>query len=181
MLSTLFDTAGPRPSCPTRPRSLLCASQTAISAAFRAGVSGRQSRPGRPGTNANAPSAEEGPRTPPVKLLGILREEALRQAPLVSRLSAACELLQPPERRLQQQLLQPLLEVLEEALGGNINAHLQSVSFVAMRVPPQFRLFFCQAISLCCSFASSRRRSAYHCLRQRDAGPYGQPRARPPL
>ncbi|KAL8276041.1 hypothetical protein Esti_000035 [Eimeria stiedai] len=102
--------------------------QTATSAAFRAEASYPQ------GSQGQAEERVAGEALlAPVSLLDVLRMEALRRAPIASPFAAACDLLQPPERRLRQQLLEPLLEVLWTAAPkGNSDSHMRS----EQRLPP---------------------------------------------
>ncbi|KAL8435437.1 hypothetical protein ACSSS7_002508 [Eimeria intestinalis] len=102
--------------------------QTAASAAFFAEASYPQ------GSRGHAEERVEGKAlAAAVSLLDVLRVEALRRAPIASPFAAACELLQPPERRMRQQLLEPLLEVLSAAAAKDqFGSHMQS----EQRLPP---------------------------------------------
>ncbi|KAL8427661.1 hypothetical protein Efla_007080 [Eimeria flavescens] len=62
----------------------------------------------------------------PTSLLNLLLVETLRRGPIVGQFAAACELLQPPERRLRLQLLERLKDILEEASATASAVHMQS-------------------------------------------------------
>ncbi|KAL8455191.1 hypothetical protein Emag_001028 [Eimeria magna] len=113
----------------------LCGSQTATSAVFRAEASHPE------GSRGQAEERVAGEALlAPVSLLDLLRMEALRGAPIAGPFAAACELLQPPERRLRQQLLEPLLEVLWTAAPkGNSDSQLQSEQRVPSRAATKWR------------------------------------------